>query len=116
MATLREIMDQNFNDNNRNYDEIKLRRREFESETVYVRLRFYSGVYTFIYVGENGTETPVHWRSLIADDWYVINEDENNKDLEDIIENFKMRLISVVKDIDDFQYTILNEKNKRKVK
>ena len=107
--TLREIMDQNFNDNNRNYDEIKLRRTEFESETAYVRMGFYGGIYTYIYIDDNGIETPVHCRSLVADDWYIIEEDENNVDL-DIIENFKQKLMSAVEDIEDFQYYLKRKK------
>ena len=69
---------------------------------------------TFIYF-KNNKEAPLDISQYLQNDWYIIKEDENNVDL-DIIENFKMRLINIVRDIDDFQYTILNEKNKRKVK
>ena len=113
MATLREIVNGN---SDKDLMEIKITRKAFEescNETAYVQLRYHEGVTTFMYI-DNGMEIPLHYNSIIADDWHIINKEKNNIDLEDIIQNFKQKLISVVKDIDDFQYTILNEKNNKK--
>lgn len=101
---------------------LKFARKDWSStlikdKSIYVKIdtlevNFYHNIFTFVYYND-GIKTPLYFTEYFETDWYIIEENENNVD-SDIIENFKMRLISVVKDIDDFQYTILKEKNNKK--
>ena len=121
MATLRELCKSIENYSYDSLKDLKFARKEWrlsseDEKSQYMKIdrldeSSYSHIPIFVYF-LNNKKIPLHFAHYLENDWYIIEENENNVDL-DIIENFlnlKQKLPSVLEDIDDFQYYLERKK------
>ena len=97
--TLREIIEKNKKSYpNIDIDKMKLRRESYDIKTAYVHLKFIAGIYTFVYV-ENGFSYPLHWEAIIADDWYVVKNEKEDKAISDRLTKLKYKLVDTINEV-----------------
>ena len=99
--TLREIIEKNKKSYpNINIDKMELRRESYDIKTAYVHLKYIDGIYTFAYV-ENGISYPLHWQAIIADDWYIVKNEKEDRETK-----LKRKLTDIITEAAD---SIMNE-------
>lgn len=97
--TLKEIVEKNKKSYpNININKMELRREIYDIKTAYVHLKFIDGIYTFAYV-ENGISYPLHWEAIIADDWYVVKDKKEDKDILDRLSKLKYKLVDTINEV-----------------
>jgi hypothetical protein len=102
--TLREIIEKNKKSYpNIDINKMKLRRESYDIKTAYVHLKFIDGIYTFAYV-ENGISSPLHWQAIIADDWYIVKNEKEDRETK-----LKHKLNDIITEtVDNIMNEVLN--------